>query len=72
MVAVINDMEIEYTEETPFRVQVGRGDKGAYRTRFLFCGRPGQAVAYYNAINIGNGYKKRLKVESKVIARQFS
>lgn len=46
-------------EETKFLVQVGRGSKGAYRTRYALTNQ-GQATFYYNCINIGNGYKKRL------------
>lgn len=46
-------------EETKYLVQVGHGPKGAYRTRYTLTNQS-QATFYYNCINIGNGYKKRL------------
>ena len=62
----------EYTE---FLVQVGKGKKGAYKTKYHFTGNIGQAIMYYKAINIGNGYKKRFYVPSfnkPILARDFS
>jgi len=52
------------SSETEFLVQVGKGPKGSYRTRYSFKGDLGRAVFYYNGINIGNGYKKRLFMPS--------
>lgn len=69
--ATLDDRPIAYSSETEFLVQVGRG-KGAYRTRYAFKGKLGQAVSYYNCINIGLGYKKRLLMNDKTLARQFS
>lgn len=68
-------MILAYTDTTEFLVQVGRYAKGAYKTRYSFIGKLEQAVAYYNALNIGNGYKKRLYMPSSpkpVLARTSS
>ena len=40
-------------------VQIGKGAKGSYRTRYAVDSL-GQADLLYRGINIGNGYKKRL------------
>jgi hypothetical protein len=73
---MLDGKRIAYCDTTEFLVQVGRYSKGAYRTRYRFMGKLGQAVAYYNAINIGNGYKKRLYMPScskhPILARAFS
>ena len=64
-----------YCDDTEFLIQVGRGDKGSYKTRYRIVGDLGRAVMYYRAINIGNGYKKRLLMPSSskpLLARQFS
>lgn len=73
-VSTLDGKTIGYADCTEFLVQVGKG-KGSYKTRYSFKGNLAQAVAYYNAINIGNGYKKRLYMptgNNKVLARQFS
>ena len=61
---------------TEFLVQVGKGPKGSYKTRHTFKGNLTQACLYYRAINIGNGYKKRLLMPScsknPVLARAAS
>ena len=65
---------IAYCDHTEFLVQVGRYS-GKYKTRYSFRGDLAQAVRYFNCINIGNGYKKRLLMPSAnkpVLARQFS
>jgi hypothetical protein len=72
--ATLDGKSVAFTEQTEFLVEVGR-NQGAYRTRYSFKGDLAQAVFYYNAINIGNGYKKRLRAPSMnkpVLARQFS
>lgn len=69
--ATLDGKRIAYSLETEFLVQVGRG-KGAYATRYSFKGNLGQAVFYYVGINIWNGYKKRLLMNDKVLARAFS
>jgi len=60
----LNGKQIAYTDQTEFLVQVGRYVKGSYKTRYSFIGNLAQSVSYYNAINIGNGYKKRLYAPS--------
>lgn len=71
----LDGREIAYSSETEFLVQVGHGRKGGYRTKYRFTGNLAQAVMYYNAINIGRGYKKRLYMPSAskpVLARASS
>ena len=51
---------IAYCNQTQFLVQIGKGSKGGYKTKYAIIGNLCQAVMYYNGINIGNGYKKRL------------
>lgn len=62
--AELDGRQIAYADTTEFLVQVGHGSKGAYKTRYRLVGRLNQAVMYYNGINIGNGYKKRLLMPS--------
>lgn len=72
--ATLDDRPVAYCDETEFLVQVGRYNS-AYQTRYMFKGNLHQAVAYYRAINIGRGYKKRLLMPSSpkpVLARAFS
>lgn len=67
--------KIAYTDQTEFLVEVGRGMKGSYNVRYRFVGSLHQAVFYFNSINIGNGYKKRLRAPSMnnpILARAFS
>lgn len=73
--ATLDGKRIAFTDQTKFLVQVGRGDKGAYRTHYSFTGNLAQAVMYFNGINIGRGYKKRLVAPSfnkPLLARAFS
>lgn len=73
--ATLNGKRIAYSDRTVFAVQVGRGPKGAYANRYSIQGDLARAVSYFNAINIGNGYKKRLVMvgaNKPVLARQFS
>jgi hypothetical protein len=74
------EWDIIYSSDTEFLVQVGRGAKGSYKTRYSLNGGVGsltKALMYYHGINIGNGYKKRLVMSSKgsapsVLARSSS
>jgi len=74
--ATIDGKHIAYTDNTIFLVEVGRGSKGAYKIRYKFVGDLRQAASYYASINVGNGYKKRLRMANSVnprpLARQFS
>ena len=72
--ATLDGKRIAYTDETEFLVQVGKG-RSKYETRYSFMGKLHLAVTYYNAINIGRGYKKRLIMPNAmrpVLAREFS
>ena len=72
--ATVDGRHIAYTPDTLFTVQIGRG-KGSYKTRYTFKGDLHQAWFYYNGINVGNGYKKRIVMvgaNKPVLARQFS
>ncbi len=60
----LDGKHIAYTDETDFYVQVGKGKKGSYKTKYKITGALGMAVTYFNGINIGNGYKKRLVAPS--------
>lgn len=60
---VLDGKRLAYTNQTEFLVQVGK-NRSAYRTKYKFVGNIHQAVAYYKAINVGLGYKKRLYVPS--------
>jgi hypothetical protein len=71
----LNGKKIAYSSETEFLVQVGRYSKGSYHTKYSFKGNLAQAVMYYNGINIGYGYKKRLLMPSSkkpILARSYS
>lgn len=72
--ATLDGRYISFTDCTEFFVQLGKG-KSSYRTRYSFTGDLSKAVFYFNAINIGNGYKKRLVAPAfnkPLLARQFS
>lgn len=59
----LDSRRIAYHDSTVFLVQVGKG-KGSYRTKYNIKGNLTQAVMYYNGINLGKGYKKRLLMPS--------
>lgn len=61
---ILNGKRIGYSSETIFIVQVGRGAKGSYKNRYVIKGDLPKAIFYYNCINIGLGYKKRLLMPS--------
>ena len=61
--ATLDGKKIAYCSETIFLVQIGK-NRGSYKTRYSIKGNLGQAVMYYNGLNIGNGYKKRLLAPS--------
>lgn len=57
------------TERKKFVIEVGFC-KGKYAPRYSFTAdEEAKAIMYYNGINIGRGYKKRIKVNGKVKAR---
>jgi hypothetical protein len=59
----LDGKKVAYSEDTDFLVQIGKG-KGSYKTRWSFKGNLAQAVMYYNGLNVGYGYKKRLLMPS--------
>lgn len=61
--ATLNGQSIEFCSSTEFLVQTA-SPKGSYRTRYRFQGNLGQAVLYFNAINLGWGWRKRLLAPS--------
>lgn len=70
----IDGKRVAFCSETEFLVQIGK-HKGSYKTKYRIIGNISQAVLYYNGINIGYGYKKRLFVPSfnkPILARAFS
>lgn len=69
--ATLDGKRIAFSSETMFYVQLGRGS-GSYKTRWSFKGDLRQAVFYYCGLNVGRGYKKRLQMEDRTLARQFS
>lgn len=71
----LDGKKVAYHSETEFLVQLGRYRKGSYSTRYVIVGNLAMAVGYYNGINIGNGYKKRLIAPSfnkPLLARAWS
>ena len=68
----LNGQTIAYCSETHFYVEIGKSPKGKYKVKYSIVGNLGQAVMYFNSINIGNGYKKRLAMNDRVLARAFS
>lgn len=60
----LDGKKVAFSSETEFLIQVGRGLKGSYKTKYRIVGAIHQAVLIYKGINIGNGYKKRLLAPS--------
>jgi hypothetical protein len=67
----INGRSVCYSDTTVFQVQVGK-NKSAYKDRYSFTGDIRKAAFYYECINIGNGFKKRLLMNGKPLVRAFS
>jgi len=59
----LDGKKIAYCSETEFLVQLGKG-KGSYKTKYKIKGNLSQAVLWYNGLNVGNGFKKRLIMPS--------
>jgi hypothetical protein len=60
----LDGKKIAYSSETYFLVQVGKGSKGRYTTKYSFKGNFSQAFGHYVAINIDSQHKKRLYMPS--------
>ena len=69
---ILDEIEYQYNEFTVFEIQVGKGPKGSYKPRYTITGNWSQAWMYYRGINIGHGYKKRLQMDKKLLAKQIS
>lgn len=68
----INGKEIEVSESASVSVDVGRY-RNAYKPRGTFEGREvGQALILYSGINIGHGFKKRLRIDGRTVAVERS
>jgi hypothetical protein len=67
----IHNKTFAYNDNTTFSIQVGKG-KGSYKNKYVFVGKLNQALFYYQCINIGNGYKKRLLIDNQVVSRVCS
>jgi hypothetical protein len=61
MTVNIDGKDYTYEDSDRWLVQVGK-HSSRYQTRYAFS-TPHQAMYYYNAINIGRGYKKRLTLD---------
>jgi len=58
MTVNIDGKDYTYSEGDLWNVEVGKGS-GSYKVRYSL-DTPHQAMWYFNAINIGRGFKKRL------------
>lgn len=73
----IDGKDYSYSVGDVWQVEVGRWEKGSYRPRYSLH-TPHMAMHYFNAINIGKGYKKRLSLvraengKRVTVARQAS
>lgn len=48
------------SSDTVFYIQVGKGTKGSYRTKFAVVGNVGKATLIFDMLNVASGHKKRL------------
>lgn len=65
---------VAYHLGTEFLVQLGRYNS-SYKTKYSFKGDLPRAVWFYNSLNVGRGYKKRLLAPSMnkpVLARMIT
>jgi hypothetical protein len=71
----LDGKKLAFASNAEFYVQLGKGNS-SYKTKLKFLGSEfAKAVYYYNALNVGCGYKKRLyspNLNKPVLARQFS
>jgi len=71
----IDGKDYTYSEGDVWSVEVGRWGKGAYLRRYTL-ETPYKAMWYFDGINIGRGYKKRLSLiqngKRTTVARQAS
>lgn len=70
----LDGKRVAYTNLTVFYVQTRRR-KHSFKTKYKITGSLMQAIAYYRAVNVGNGYIKRLwspDLTPRVLARMAS
>lgn len=67
----LDGKKIGFCDDTLFEVRIG-DRHGHYKTKFEVRGNIAQAVHMYRCYNIGNGYRKQLRMAGKVIARYIS
>lgn len=58
--AILNEVEIHYTDNTIFAVQVGKGPKGSYKTRITIKGDLSKAFTSFLNFPLTKNWKKRL------------
>ena len=72
---VFNNQPVIFFHDAIIELQLGKG-KSSYKTKYQFnAAEFDRAVFHYNAINIGNGYKKRLlcrTINKPILARSIS
>jgi hypothetical protein len=61
MTVNIDGKNYTYDDSARWLVQIGK-NSSRYQTKYSFS-TPHQAMFYYNSINIGRGYKKRLTLD---------
>lgn len=57
----IDGKDFVYNAGDVWKVEVGKGEKGGYHSRYTL-DTPHSAMFYFNGINIGRGFKKRLSL----------
>lgn len=67
----LNNKEHTVNAHSLIQVQLGK-NRSAYRTKWSFIGEAAKAVKYYRCLNVGYGYKKRLVLDGKVIAKTIT
>ncbi len=68
----IDGKPYRFTDESILIIETAKG-RGKYSVRYSFTGKEnGQAMMHFDMINIGNGYKKRILLDGKVIRREMS
>jgi hypothetical protein len=73
--SLVNGNGVQYSTDTVFKVEVGKGKKSSYRTIREFTGDICNAVLCYRSTPAGDGYKKRLILTengvSKIIVKEL-
>jgi len=71
----LDGKKIKFHHSNIIKVELGKG-KSSYKTKWSFEAKQfSNAVFYFNCLNIGNGYKKRLvcnELNKPLLARAFS